>query len=300
MDAVSKLAVLRALGPLGKVEREAYNKVITLLALNSSEPLDPEQKKLGAVPGMFVFRGTAQVYRPSFIALPLYEHIQFVEWPPERDKVAPLNRYAVRPPEAVPGDRGEWRMPETDTRIVRTRYLYLALANTKGEIDFSDIWALAIYSTGLGFFDREFASQYPMSINIDGYVKDEAPIGCCKWKFVSELHSDGRNQWMRVKYIKGSKYGEKHRPTWDELVRAAEIEAEMMAADALAHGQAAPQIEAKAAPTISVDARERGQATITSGRAAYNPGPPKPPPVDENGGDGPGDPASAEYEDVGF
>jgi hypothetical protein len=287
MNDVSKLAVLQALGSLGHVEREAHNNIITLLALNSTEPLDPEQQKLGAAPGKFMFRGSPQVYRSSFVALPLFEHILNVEWPPEREKVAPIDHHIALPRGAVPpGKNGEWLL-ENGNRAVRTRYLYLALANAKSEIDFTDQWALPIYSSGHGFFDREFASQYPMSIMVDGKEHFPAPIACCKWKFTSELHNGkgqgGKGQsWMRVKYNKGSVYGMPHGPTWDELFRGAEIEAEMKRVDELERKQAAPAIEAKPAAQIT-----RGKMTIETGRKpmpAYNPGPPAPPPE----GDGKG------------
>jgi hypothetical protein len=314
-DAVSKIAILQALGQLGQVEREANNKIITLLALNSTEPLDPEQKKLGAEPGAFVFRGSAQVYRKTFIALPLFEHIMFVEWPPEREKAAPLDHHFHKPVEATPADKGEWRMPNGN-RIVRTRYLHLALVNDKGQVDFNDRWALALASTGLRFFDQEFASQYPMEITVDG-LGTKGPIASCKWKFSSELHNDGRNSWIRVKYTKGSPYGSSAGtpPTWDELLRGAEIEAEMKSADAIGRGQAPEQIgatppkgnsplqggayiEAKAEATPA----QRAKITITSGRAAYDPqyNPPAPPAIDAKARDGPGDPASAEFDDVTF
>jgi hypothetical protein len=295
-DAVSKLAVLQALGPLGEVEREAYNKVITLLQGNSPEVLE------GLAPiGAFGFRGKPVQYVKAFVAAPLFEHLMWVEWPPERSKGAPLANHVARPPEASPDANGDWRMPNQN-RIVKTRYLYLALVNEKGQVDFTDRWALPLTSTGLGFFDSDFASAYPMTIAVEG-KEVSGPIASCKWRFSSELHNDGRNKWYRVKYAKGSAYGSPNGLTWDELLRGAEIEAEMKKADALARGTPAAQIEAKAAAAIPAaqSAAQIGAAkaaaaraaiaskiTITSGKAAYDPGPPAPPPAPDEMGDGPG------------
>jgi hypothetical protein len=113
---------------------------------------------------------------------------------------------------------------------------------------------------------------------------------------------------MKVKYVKGSLYGSPNGPTWDEMLRGAELEAEMRKADALARQQAgiidakpAPQIDAKAAPAVSAAqagaAAARAKRIITSGRATYNPGPPAPPPAPEERGAGPGEKAPIELDD---
>jgi hypothetical protein len=218
--SASRIAILQSLGKLGEVERERYNKVISLHQGNSPEVL-------GGITqiGSFGFRGTPKPYVKSFVALPVFEHVMFVEWPPERSKGAPIANHVHRPAEARPDVGGDWRMPNGD-RIVKTRYVYLALINEKGEVDFGNQWALALTSTGLGFFDQEFAPAYPMTIKVDGR-EVQGPMACCKWKFASELKNGERGSWYKVKYIKGSVFGEPNGPTWDEMLRGAEIEAEM-------------------------------------------------------------------------
>jgi hypothetical protein len=290
MNEVSKLAVLQAIGAPTEAQREAYNKVIGLLQSNSPEA---QLGKDGASQGLFVFRGTAHVYRAHFVAVPVFEHLVFVEWPSERAAGAfPLATHPTQPREVAPDSDGDWRMPNGN-RVVRTRYLYIALANAKGEIDFADLWALPITSTGFRYFDAEFASQYPMTIKVDG------PMSCCKWRFSTELASNNRGSWFRIVYTKGSVFGLPNGPPWDVMVRGAEIGAEMHKADALAR-QGAPQIEVRpqsiVTPTLTAAeagkaaaaARAKGSQTVTSGRAAYDPGPPKPPPAPDEAGDGPG------------
>jgi hypothetical protein len=281
-NTTSRIAMLQALGQLGEVERERFTKVISLLAANSPEAISGID---GAKAGMFAFKGETPPYRASFVGLPIFEHVMFVEWPPERSKGAPIANHVARPSQAQPDEEGDWRQPNGN-RIVKTRYLYIAVANSKGQIDFANTRALALTSSGLGFFDSEFASAYPMTISVDG--KDtRGPMSCCKWKFASELHANSRNQqWWRVKYLKGSLFGSPNGPSWDEMFRGAELEAEMQAADKLARQQAgiidakpATQIEAKT--SASADAA-RAKMIITSGRAAYDPGPPAPPPIEVN------------------
>jgi hypothetical protein len=290
-NTTSKLAMLQALGPLGDVERERFSKVITQLQANSPEVITGQD---GATAGMFVFRDKIPPYRHSFIGLPIFEHIIFVEWPPERSKGAPIANHVFRPSLATPDDEGDWRMPNGD-RIIKTRYLYNAIADEQGRIDFNDIRPLALASTGLGFFDKEFASAYPMAINVDG-TEIKGPMGCCKWKYGHELHANTRGQaWQKTKYIKGSIYGTRNGPTWDELMRAAELEAEMRKADAVArqqagiidakpHGGPAEMIGATSPRNSSplqggaAEPAPRGKITVTTGKmAAYDPGPPTPP-----------------------
>jgi hypothetical protein len=301
-NGTSKIAMLQALGQLGDVERERFTKVITLLATNSPEAITGID---GAKAGMFAFKGETPPYRQFFVGLPIFEHVMFVEWPPERSKGAPIANHVGRPSQALPDEDGDWRMPNGD-RIVKTRYLYVAVADSKGQIDFGNLRALALTSSGLGFFDSEFASQYPMTISVEG-KEIQGPMSCCKWKFASELSRPNARgqQWWKVKYVKGSLYGSPKGPTWDEMFRGAELEAEMQEADRLARQQAglidakptppAPQIEAKASPTMSAAqagaaraAEARDKRIITSGRAAYDPGPPAPPPAPEETGEGPG------------
>jgi hypothetical protein len=296
-SGTSKIAMLQALGQLGDVERERFLKVITLLQANSPEAITGQD---GARAGMFVFRGTDKLYRESFIALPLYEHLMFVQWPAERAKGAPIANHIVRPGDAAPDEDGDWRLPNGD-RVIKTRYLYLALV-TQGKVDFSDIWALALTSSGLGFFDAEFASQYPMTISVDG-TEIKGPLACCKFKFGSELHSNARGTWWKVKYIKGSTYGMPNGPTWDEMVRGAELEADMRNADALARQQhgllprgggnsgGGPERIGATSPRDNDPLRggavlpqpREGRIAVTSGKmAAYDPGPPEPPPITED------------------
>jgi hypothetical protein len=311
-NQTSRIAMLQALGQLGEVERERFTKVISLLAINSPEAITGID---GAKAGMFAFKGETPPYRASFIGLPIFEHVMFVEWPPERSKGAPLANHVARPSQAQPDEDGDWRMLNGN-RIVKTRYLYIAVADSKGQIDFGNIRALALTSSGLGFFDSEFASQYPMTISIDG-KETQGPMACCKWKFASELSKpNARSQtWMKVKYIKGSLFGSPNGPTWDEMFRGAELEAEMQAADRLARQQAgiidakptppAPQIEAKAPPAVSVAqagaakaVEARAKMTVTTGKMTpYDPGPPAPPPAPEETGEGPGEKAPIELND---
>jgi hypothetical protein len=286
MDGPSKLAMLQALGQLGDVERERYAKIISQLQANSPEAIVGAD---GAKAGMFVFRDKTPPYRHSFIGTPIFEHILFVEWPPQRSKGAPLANHVLRPSQATPDEDGDWRMPN-GARIVKTRYLYIALADEKGRIDFNDIRPLALSSTALGFFDKEFASAYPMAIVVEG-TEIQGPMGCCKWKFGHEQHTNIRGQiWEKVKYIKGSIYGTPNGPTWDELMRAGELEAEMRKSDTLARRQAG-MIDAKrqGGPAEMIGTRSaaepwprKASITITTGKMApYSPVPPEPPPVTE-------------------
>jgi hypothetical protein len=190
---VSTLALLKSLGPLGQVEREAYEKVITLLQGNSEKAITGVD---GAAPGMFGFRGTDRPWRKWFAGLPLFDHIAYVEWPPEREEGAPIAKYAIQPPEARPID-GALRMPESRNRIVKTRYLHLALIDPKGAVDFDDLWALTAYSTGHTFFDNEFAAKYPVSIKVEGETI-QGPRCCRKWRFDSEPHGNTRGTWLKI------------------------------------------------------------------------------------------------------
>jgi hypothetical protein len=286
---------------LGTVQREAYSKVIGLLQSNSPEA---QLGKDGAKGGMFTFRGTENPYRASFIGVPVFEHVRYVEWPPERMAGAiPVENHSVKPADATPDASGDWRMPN-DNRVVKTRYVYIALANAKGQLDFTDLWALPITSTGFKFFDQEFAAQFPVTITVDG-KEIQGPMAAVKWKFSSELTSNARGSWFKIKYTMGSKFGQLRGPTWDELVRGAEIEAEMKKADLLARGAQPAEIEAKAnAPGVSAAPMSaarigaaaataataaRGKVEITSGRAACNPSPPVPPPIDLEASEGPGE-----------
>jgi hypothetical protein len=171
---------------------------------------------------------------------------------------------------------------------------------TQGKVDFSDIRALPLTSSGLGFFDAEFASQYPMTISVDG-TEIKGPLACCKFKLGSELHSNARGTWWKVKYIKGSTYGMPNGPTWDEMMRGAELEADMRKADALARQQhgllprgggsgGAPEMIGATSPRNNDPLRggavlpwpREAKTTISSGKmAAYDPGPPPPPPLTE-------------------
>jgi hypothetical protein len=131
-----------------------------------------------------------------------------------------------------------------------------------------------------------------MTIVVDG-VETQGPLSSCNWRFGSKLHEGGRNSWWRFTYTQGSVYGAPNGPSWDNVLRGAEFEAEMRRADALARERAG-LIEAKpAGPAIAgargngggaaglIGAASSGKTIITSGKAAYNPGPPSPPPWEE-------------------
>jgi hypothetical protein len=120
-----KLAALQALGAVGDVDRERFLKVISVLAVNSPEAITGKD---GAKAGMLTFRGETPPYRSFFVGLPIFEHMLFVEWPAERSKGAPIANHIVRPAQATPDVDGDFRMPNGN-RIVKTRYLYVAVAD---------------------------------------------------------------------------------------------------------------------------------------------------------------------------
>jgi hypothetical protein len=256
--SVSKLAVLQALGTLGETERENYSRVIAVLQSNSD---DVVREITGAKPGRFVFRGTPQPYRSSFTGIPVGEDVVYVQWPPEHTKGAPIANHPFRPIKTRLDKGGDWRMPNND-RIVRTRRLYIAVADDKGVPDFANLWMLALSSTAVGFYDREFASAYPMKIVVDG-VETQGPMASCKWTFSTEPTANDRGQpWRKIKYVQGPTYGEVGGPTWDEVVRGAELEAEIRKASLVAKKQAAA---AELAATTQIETTSRGKIEITSG-----------------------------------
>lgn len=280
-NTTSKLAMLQALGPLGDVEREQFKKVTTLTQGNT-----PAVEQGLVAPGLWQFPNTDRPFRESFIALPIFTHLMHVEWPPERARgQAPVFNHFVNPPEATPDIKGDWRMPNGN-RVVKTRYLYVALINKRGQVDFNDQWAVALTSTALGFYDAEFAAHYPATITVDG-EDVQGPMGSRKWKFGAEPYTNYRGQsWRKPVFTPGTLYGTGPGGlSWDELMRVAELEAEMKRADALARSAKPAQIDAKTSPSPA-PWPSRGRTTIESGPqplpTSYDPGPPEPPPPEAN------------------